>query len=356
MHRDARLLPETDPTPIFEFYRGSYGTELLLVALHDFRIFVRLAHQPRPFDELAAEAGLSTRAANVLVTALRAMKLVDCDAHGYLNLTAMAREHMLPTGAFYVGDYLGLSADAPGVREMAERLGTGRPAGQKPDEAGAAFIYRDGLASAMESEASARAFTLALAGRARNVAPHLAAAMPLEGARVLLDVGGGTGIYSIACAARWPDLRCVVWDRPEVLKVATDMIAEYGATRVELAPGDMFRDPFPVEADAILLSNILHDWDVPEISQLLGRCADALVPGGIVAIHDVYLNDSLDGPLPVALYSAALFGFTEGRAYSAGEYRALLADVGLVADVPVVPTLIHCGLLIARKPDPEEYA
>jgi hypothetical protein len=65
-------------------------------------------------------------------------------------------------------------------------------------------------------------------------------------------------------------------------------------------------------------------------------------------IHDVFLNDALDGPLPVALYSAALFSLTEGRAYSAAEYRGWLESAGLTPG-PLVPTLIHCGVLPARK-------
>src|SRR6188768_272476 len=109
----------------------------------------------------------------------------------------MAREHLLPGGRFDVGDYVGLAANAPGVLEMVERLKTNRPAGAKSD-AGTAFIYREGVASAMESEASARHFTLALAGRAKNVAPHLARVLDLQGAETLVDLGGGTGIYSIA--------------------------------------------------------------------------------------------------------------------------------------------------------------
>jgi hypothetical protein len=62
----------------------------------------------------------------------------------------------------------------------------------------------------------------------------------------------------------------------------------------------------------------------------------------------VFLNDALDGPLPVALYSAALFTLTEGRAYSAAEYRAWLTDAGLTPQ-PVVPTAIHCGVLAGVK-------
>jgi hypothetical protein len=66
-------------------------------------------------------------------------------------------------------------------------------------------------------------------------------------------------------------------------------------------------------------------------------------------IHDAFLNDSLDGPLPIALYSAALFCVTEGRAYSGQEYRTWLGEAGLVAG-EIIPTLVHCGVLPAVKP------
>jgi SAM-dependent methyltransferase len=188
-----------------------------------------------------------------------------------------------------------------------------------------------------------------LAGRAKNVAPAVADRAPLANARLLLDVGGGTGIYSIACLQKYPGLRAIVFDRPEVLKVAAEMAAAYGvADRLECRPGDMFRDPLPGEADIILLSNILHDWDVPECRALVQRCAEVLPPGGRLLIHDVFLNDALDGPLPIALYSAALFCLTEGRAYSAAEYRSWLSEAGLTPG-EIVPTLIHCGLLPGVK-------
>src|SRR6185369_170663 len=142
---------------------------------------------------------------------------------GRLDLTPAAREHLVPGAYFEVGGYIGLVADAPHVRSLAERLRTNRPAGHRPEDEGAAFIFREGMESAMDREASARRLTLSLAGRARNVAPYLAANVPLGGARLLLDVGGGSGIYAIACVQQNPDLRAVVWDRTEVLKVAREM-------------------------------------------------------------------------------------------------------------------------------------
>lgn len=349
MPLSADVPPATDPTSIFELFRGSYATELLTAAVAHFDVFGLLAREPRAFSDLRESLGLAERPVTVLVTALRAFGLLSVDSAGRLDLTPLAREHLVPGAAFDVSGYIGLAAGSPGVIEMVARLKANRPAGAESKDTGAAFIYREGIESAMEHEASARSFTLALAGRARNVAPLLAANYPLDGARVLLDVGGGTGIYSIAWLQRHRALRAIVWDRPEVLKVASEMAAAHGvADRLECRPGDMFHDPVPDGVDTVLLSNILHDWDALECRALIARCAEALPASGRLLIHDVFLNDALDGPLPIALYSAALFCMTEGRAYSAEEYRAWLLAAGLDPE-PVVPTLVHCGVLPGVK-------
>jgi SAM-dependent methyltransferase len=340
--------PDTDPTPIFEIFRGSYGTELLTAAVVEFDLFRRLAKQPKSFDELREEIGLQRRPAVVLFTALRAMGLLTTNSEKRLSLTPLGHEHLVAGSEFDVSGYIALAGQSPGVREMIERLRTNRPAGASDSNEGTAFIYREGTESAMEAEASARFLTLSLAGRAKNVAPVLAERVSLDGARTLLDVGGGSGLYSIAWLRRHPALRAIVWDRPEVLKVAREMAGQYAvADRLECVPGDMFVDPVP-SADVVLLSNILHDWDEPECRTLVERCAATLPPGGRLLIHDVLLNDDHSGPLPIALYSAALFTLTEGRAYSAHEFQSWLTDAGLTL-LPITPTLVHCAVVGGRK-------
>ena len=57
------------------------------------------------------------------------------------------------------------------------------------------------------------------------------------------------------------------------------MAETYGvADRFEARPGDMFKDPVPEKADVILLSNVLHDWDVPDCWVLVSRCASGPPP------------------------------------------------------------------------------
>ncbi|MEZ6066609.1 MAG: methyltransferase [Planctomycetaceae bacterium] len=336
--------PVTDPTPLFELFRGSYGTELLTAAVAHFNLFGVLSERPLDFQDLGACLGLQSRPLAVLTTAMRAMGLLTLDDAGRLRLTALAEEHLSPGGPLDVGDYIGLAAAAPGVLEMVERLRTNRPASSG---GGTAFIYRAGVASAMEQSELARHFTMALAGRAKNVAPHLARAVDLSEVNTILDVAGGTGIYSIAMLERYPRLKAIVLDRPEVLKVAAEFADRYGVgDRLELLAADMFSAPWP-QADAVLLSNVLHDWDVPTCQELLAKSRSALTPAGRVLIHDVFLNDTHDGPLAIALYSAALFTLTEGRAYSVGEYRSWLASAGFEVEGPV-PTLVHCGVMQGR--------
>jgi hypothetical protein len=345
MNSTALNHPKTDPTPIFELFRGSYGSELLTAAVAHFDLFGRLDRQPMTFDDLRSALELDQRPAVVLITALRAMGMIR-QQDNVLSLTDLAKEHLVPEGDFDVGDYVSLAAQSPGVLGMVELLKSNRPLSGAD---GAAFIFRDGIKSAMEAEQSARHLTLALAGRAKNVAPALADAVDVSQSRLLLDVGGGTGIYSFALLQQNPQLKAIIFDRPEVLKVAEEMGDRYGVlNRTELVSGDMFSDPPPSGADLILLSNVLHDWDIPECRQLISRCAEAIPAAGRLLIHDVFLNDSLDGPLPIALYSASLFSLTEGRAYSAGEYRAWLESAGMQTE-PIVPTGVHCGVLEGRK-------
>jgi ubiquinone/menaquinone biosynthesis C-methylase UbiE len=345
MPSSALIVPETDPTPIFEAFRGNHATDLLTAAVAHLGVFATLAGGPLEPGPLRERLGLADRPFQVLVSALRALGLLRLDLDGRLELTGLAREHLAPGSEFDIAGYIGLAAESPGVLEMVERLRTNRPAGAAEAEKGAAFIYREGLESAMERETSARSLTMSLAGRARNVAPVLAQRYPIPEARRLLDVGGGSGIYAIAWLQKHPTLQAIVWDRPEVLNVAREMAESYGVgNRLETVAGDMFVDPVPPGADVILLSNVLHDWDVPDCRALLTRCANALPSDGQLLIHDVFLDDSLGGPLAIALYSVALFRLTEGRAYSAREYLEWMSETGLEAG-EVTPTLIHCGVL-----------
>lgn len=339
--------PGTDPTAIFEAFRWRYGSNLLTAAVAHFGLFNRLANGPVSSDELRNQLELELRPFVVLMTALQAMGLVQRNTENQFEANPISLEHLNSNGHFYVGDYLGLAADSPDVLDLVDRLKANRPADIQ--NKGAAFIYRAGVKSAMEQTDLARHFTLSLAGRARNVAPAMSEKLDLKGVNHLVDVAGGSGIYSLALLEKNPKLKITLVDLPEVLNVAQELAATHPAKgRLNLVEGDMFEWEPQFQTEAFLFSNIFHDWDVPECKMLMQRYANALPNNGQLIIHDVFLNDALDGPLSIALYSTALFTLTEGRAYSAAEYRNWMKACGLTTNKPI-KTFVHCGLLTGTK-------
>ena len=106
-------------------------------------------------------------------------------------------------------------------------------------------------------------------------------------ARRLLDVGGGHGLYAVELCYRRPDLAATVFDHPEALAVAREEAAAVGlGDRVRTRGGDYWVDDLGEGYDVALLFNVIHAHDGAEIVELFGRVADALVPGGRIAVLD----------------------------------------------------------------------
>lgn len=345
------IAPPMDPARVFDLYRGRLSTEILCAVACRTNFFQKLGQNGLTAGETVSVLGWSPRATSVVTTALRAMGFLDVSPSGRFIATETARLFLDSESEFALTGYLGLSAQSPAVSAFLEAIE--RPAPTATTDSGTAFTFRSDKPSAMDDPELARFLTVSLAGRGRCVAPALVqAAPPVNESGTLLDIGGGSGFYSIAYLLQYPAMKAVVWDRPEVLKVAHENAEKYGvAERLICIGGDMFTDPFPVEAEMLLVSNILHDWDVAEIRHLLAHWHNQAASGARLVLHDVYLNDSMDGPLPIALYSADLFYLTEGRAYSCAEYLAFFRETGWQADdsQQPVPTMAHCGVIQAVK-------
>ena len=129
--------------------------------------------------------------------------------------------------------------------------------------------------------------------------------------------------------ARHPHLSAAVLEKPPVDAMATRMIAKRGfAERVSVITADMLAEPLPRGFDAHLWSNVLHDWDIPDVKKLLAASFAALPPRGMFIMHDAFLNEAKDGPLHVAEYSVTLAHATQGRCYGTGEMRGWLDEAG----------------------------
>ena len=228
-------------------------------------------------------------------------------------------------------------------RDLLEVLRTGKPANWAAQNAGKDWH------KSMESEEFAASFTAAMDCRGLYLAQSLAASVDVRRHRHLLDIGGGSGIYACVLAAHNSHLRATVLDKPPVDRIASAAIAKRGvADRVSVVGRDMLVDPLPAGPDVHLFSNVLHDWDTPVIEDLLRKSFDALPAGGLVVVHEAFLNAEKTGPLHVAEYSVLLMHASEGRCYSVAEMEGYLSAAGF-SSCAYVSGAAARGIMTARK-------
>lgn len=108
-------------------------------------------------------------------------------------------------------------------------------------ERGSRLGMLDGL-----SVEQARAYHRATASIGFGAGRRFARSVDLAGRRRLLDLGGGSGAYSISAVGAYPGLGAVVFDLPPVIEVTREYLDEHGvADRIDVVGGDFTRDPFP---------------------------------------------------------------------------------------------------------------
>lgn len=175
-----------------------------------------------------------------------------------------------------------------------------------------------------------RAFIGAMHKNASGRAGPVVRAVGTDGVKRLLDVGGGSGAYSIAFAKADPQLQATIFDLPPVLELARTYVAAAGLSdRVTFKAGDMHRDDFGSGYDLVLLFAICHMNSPEENRALFAKCRSALVPGGRLVVQDFILEPEKTAPRTGALFSLnMLVGTESGASYSRDEYFQALTDVG----------------------------
>jgi len=340
---DLTRQPKTDPIDVYRYRDGLYAVDLLTAAITGLDLFTWLSRNPADQKTLCAHFGITERPTDVMLTLFTAMGYLERRGELF-HLTEKAREHLVSDSPWFLGPYYASLKQRPVCQDMLNVLRTGRPAnwGSYKDE--------KEWAKAMETEPFANQFTAAMDCRGVYLGQAAARRLDLKDHRHLLDIAGGSGIYSCAFVAHHPRLRATVLEKPPVDGVAARCIAQRGfADRVSVVARDMFAEPFPADCDVHLFSNVLHDWDEPLVRKLLNKSFAALPSNGLIVVHDAHINADKTGPLPVAAYSALLMNITEGKCYSVAEMQGYLQEAGF-GPADYFPTAADRSVLTAAKP------
>jgi (2Fe-2S) ferredoxin/predicted O-methyltransferase YrrM len=195
------------------------------------------------------------------------------------------------------------------------------------------------------------AFIAAMHRNASERAPLVVHTVGAENVRRMLDVGGGSGAYSIAFAQANPALCADILDLATVGPIARRHIEEAGvADRVKVRAGDLRSDHLGDGYDLVFMSAICHMLSPSENLDLLRRCREALASGGRVVIQDFILEPDKTAPRFAAVFALnMLVGTQAGSSYSEAEYAAWLGEAGF-RDIRHMRLPGITGLMIGSRP------
>jgi predicted O-methyltransferase YrrM len=303
------------PEAILKLAQGFMESRILLSAA-ELDLFTLLAQAPLTALEIAERIEGNAQALSVLLDAVASMGLLSKKGQTY---------QCEPPVSQYLAKGSPTSV-LPMVRHMASlwarwsRLSA---------------IAKDGSAAKQKFDFSRddkelRAFIGAMHVVGSSLAKKIVEAVDPNASRALLDVGGGSGTYTIAFLRAVPEMRATLFDLPEVVEMARERLTREGLLdRATLVAGNYYKDEFPGGHDLALISAIIHSNSPEQNLDLYKKTFRSLISGGRILVRDHVMNQDRTHPRDGAIFAInMLVGTSGGGTYTYKEIEDGLSRAG----------------------------
>lgn len=301
-------------------------------------VFTHLAAGAADADELAARAGISPRGAQAVLDGLVSVGLVEVADGGYRNSADAA--------AFLVE---GQPTCLSGFAKV--KLGHMAALADLPEVVRVGGPLSDAVVEVADNP-HWETLVQALAAQSAPVAETAASVLRVAeaGEISILDIGGGSGIYSATWLGMNPAARSTQLDWAPINAIARRLLAERGvADRFTCIDGDFHTTGFGSSAhDIVVYSNIAHQEGPEDNVAIFAKARGALKPGGTLVVSDYVVDDDRGGPpYPLTFTAEMLLKSKHGATWRRADYQAWLAKAGF-QDVSFQPTPSPTTLIFAR--------
>jgi SAM-dependent methyltransferase len=243
-------------------------------------LFWLLAEEPLGAADVAGTLGISEDRCRQWLHLITELGLLDRVSEGYVA-SANARTAVLDAYSQDTWAFLAREARErfPAVRDLAVQFG----------EAGTPWEVQgltppDYFTLLMEQPERAAEFTRMLYEIHMPLADELAGSLPMDGVARLLDVGGGSGVMSLALLRRHPRLQAVVLDIENVCAIGREIAGLNSLQdRIEYQACDFTVEELPSGFDMILYCDVGR-YD----EGLFRKFHKTLNPGGLLVIVDKF--------------------------------------------------------------------
>lgn len=243
-----RPRPIEDVRQISAITYGFMASKALFAAL-EFDLFTHIAQGADSTAALASASGIAENRLVTLLSALKSLGLISEEGQRLINAPATAR-YLVAGAPGDFRDYVRLVNGEFGYESLRRLSAALRGERIFPDKGFyEGMIYDAGIGG---ERFSAAQHTGSL-GPARALAKRL----DLKDRRKLLDVGGGSGAYSIAFCAANPALQATILDFPETVATAQRYVREAGlGERIRHVGANAIKADWPAGHDVVLMSYV----------------------------------------------------------------------------------------------------
>jgi SAM-dependent methyltransferase len=308
-----KLVNDKGPQEILGLAQGFMESRIMLSAA-EMNLFTVLKSEPLSVQEIATRIGADQRALSMLLDALAAMGLLAKKEGRYRCEQPVAR--------FLAED--SHETVLPMVRHMASLW---------PRWSRLTDVVKKGEIEEFEFSRDCdelRAFIGAMHVAGKSLAWQVVASVNARTSRALLDVGGGSGTYTIEFLRAVPEMKATIFDLPEVIEMARERLREEGLLgRTTLVPGSYHDQELPRGFDLALLSAIIHSNSPEENLELYKKIFRSLDPGGRLLIRDHVMEPDHTRPKDGTIFAInMLVGTSGGGTYTYEEIESALGQAG----------------------------
>ncbi|MGI9596548.1 MAG: methyltransferase [Acidimicrobiales bacterium] len=312
-------MPSVDTTRLQRLARAYTETAVFYAAI-DLELFTHVSAGAHSVTAIAEAAGLSELNAERLVTVVLALGLLEVTEDGRIVNAPDCEEFMVKGGKRYAGPWMTFTRrEVPDWFNLTDKLVDPEP----PTELG---MY-DGLTVERARKYHAATYSIGMgAGR------RFCRLVDLSGRKRLMDLGGGSGAYSINAVKTFDGLEAVVFDLPPVTVVTEEYLEKNDVSdRVTTVGGDFINDDLPTGCDVAVMASNLPIYNAENIQKVVSKTFEALEPGGEMHLVGETLNHDGIGPLDAALWGMAEIHYgSGGRAHSDAECVGYFENAGFV--------------------------
>jgi len=338
--QEATNANEVSPARLLEG-TFSFAITCVLMTAVELDVFTAMGRGANTVEKLAEETSCSPRGLRILLDALVGSGYLTKDKVSYL-LTPFSATYLSKQSRMYAG---GVALHSRQLRDNwdnlteAVRTGSVRRAVEAAGDQGEFFSQFVGSLCGLNTPA------------AEGVARLLWTSDPPSPCYVL-DIGAGSGVWSLALAQRVPHARVTVADWPTVIEKATkQFVARANATdRYGYLPGDFREVAFGESAfDVAYLGHICHSEGAENSRKLFQRIHHALRRGGKLVIADMLPDEGRREATLALLFAVNMLVNTEdGDTFTLGEYRQWLGSSGF-GDVQALDVPAPSPVIVATR-------